>query len=377
MQILKYNFYHIYIDENLLNSSLIVNLCQKLNKRIVIVADSNLSGSYGKLLQNTLSQHGFSSEICEFEVQEQYKTRELKQQLEDWLLEKKYGRDTSLIALGGGIVTDLVGFLAATYCRGIPVIYLPTTLLAMVDASIGGKTGVNTPWGKNLIGTFTQPYAIGIDISTLKTLPDREWRNGIVEILKHSLLFDTSLFHTLQAIGSLTAFKTHTDLTGIIQRNCEIKQSIVTQDEHEYGIRQLLNFGHTIGHAIEILENYQITHGEAVAIGILVECYIAYLSCDLSKEVLNTVYKVLKQYELPLRTYVFADVEAFIMALCLDKKSIRSVPRFVLLKKIGEPYIESNCYTHEVNETNLRKALRWAAQMSQSNVHPVTLNPCD
>ncbi len=361
MTFLQYDSYQIHVDDNLLRSSVIANLCQKLNKRIVIMTDSHLSNTYGKRLQDTLKQTGILAEICVFDAGEQYKTRETKEKLEDWLLEKQYGRDTCLIALGGGVVTDMIGFLAATYCRGIPVIYFPTTLLAMVDASMGGKTGVNTPLGKNLIGTFTQPQFIGIDLSTLQTLSDREWRNGIVEMIKHSLIFDKSLFKRMQETPSLSVFKTRKDLAVLIQRNCEIKQSIVAQDEHEHHMRQLLNFGHTIGHAIETLENYRLAHGEAVAIGILVESYIAYLAGYLSEDILNTIYAVMQQYELPLRTQVFSNGDAFMAALCLDKKSIRSVPRFVLLGKIGEPYVNNNCYAHEISEEQLRKALKWAA----------------
>lgn len=360
MNPLQYDSYQIHVDENLLSSNLVTSICQKLNKRIVIMTDTHLSKTYGKLLQNTLSQTGVLTEMCVFDAGEQYKTRETKQELEDWLLERRYGRDTCLIALGGGVVTDMVGFLAATYCRGIPVIYLPTTLLAMVDASMGGKTGVNTPLGKNLIGTFTQPYFIGMDISVLHTLPDREWRNGIVEMVKHSLIFDESLFKRMQETPSLSVFKTRKDLAVLIQRNCQIKQSIVAQDEREHHMRQLLNFGHTIGHAIETLENYHMAHGEAVAIGILVESYIAYLAGYLSEEILSIIYDVIKQYELPLHTQVFSNCDTFMAALCLDKKSIRSVPRFVLLQKIGDPYVKDNCYAHEISEEQLIKALKWA-----------------
>lgn len=361
MTLLQFDSYRVYLDRHLLDSKLLADLCQELNKRIVIVTDSHLQDLYGKPLQISLDKHGISAEMCVFEAGEQHKTRETKQKLEDWLLGKQYSRDTCLLALGGGVVTDLVGFLAATYCRGIPVIYLPTTLLAMIDASMGGKTGVNTPQGKNLVGTFTQPRAIGMDTATLQTLPDREWRNGIVEMIKHGLVSDASLFSHMQETTTLSAFKERTDLLTLIQRNCEIKQSIVSQDEHEHHMRQLLNFGHTIGHAIETLEGYEIAHGEAVAIGMLVECYIALLAGYLSEDILNAVDTVLRQYDLPLHTQVFSEPHVFMEAMNLDKKSIRSVPRFVLLQAVGKPHVNSNLYVHTVSEQQLKQALEWAA----------------
>ena len=258
------------------------------------------------------------------------------------------------------MVTDLVGFLAATYCRGVPVIYLPTTLLAMVDASMGGKTGVNTPLGKNLIGTYTQPLAVCMDLSTLQTLPDCEWRNGIAEMIKHALIADAKLYQKMQASQSLSALKNRTDLVELIETNCFIKKTIVEQDEFEQHMRQLLNFGHTIGHAIETIEKYQIGHGEAVAIGMLVECHLAMQMGFISQSFIDQLHMVLQRYELPLKTHAFQNTEVFMQNLCLDKKSLLSIPQFVLLTDAGQPYVKEGCYTHPVKEEHLKQSIDWA-----------------
>lgn len=357
--------YDIYIGHSLFEANLFSDNFYQLKKRFVIITDSNLIDSLGKKLQAILQQQNLKTDLLSFPAGEMHKTRETKQILEDELLSKNYGRDTCLIALGGGVVTDMVGFIAATYCRGIPVIYIPTTLLAMVDASIGGKTGVNTPHGKNLIGTFTQPHAVFMDIDSLKTLPEKEWRNGVVEIIKHSLIADAAFFANLQ--NNMEKFKTHNIdfLENIIYISCLIKKIIVEQDEKEQGgIRQLLNFGHTIGHAIETIENYAISHGEAVAIGILVESYISVQLGFLSEDVLDQIFNLLRDYSLPLKTTAFENKNKAIFQklLSLDKKSINNIPRFVLLDSIGKPHRHNDAYTMPVDPVLINQALDWAAE---------------
>ena len=239
--------YPIYIGTDVLVTQW-VDYCRTLTQRLVMVTDSHLVNTLGCELKKRLMAENIHVELLHIPAGEANKTRETKQKLEDCLFEKNYGRDTCLIALGGGVITDLVGFVAATYCRGIPVMYLPTTLLAMVDASIGGKTGVDTRFGKNLIGAFYQPQAVFMDLSVLTSLPAHEFRNGMVEMLKHGLIKDKNLFRTLQEHAH------HMDepsfLLDVIYNSCLIKKNIIEQDERDLGIRQLLNFGHTIGHAI-------------------------------------------------------------------------------------------------------------------------------
>jgi len=364
MQTLSVNLntpYSIYFGHQLLNTSLLSNICFALNKRLLIITDNHLFPTLGKTLQSILQNKGLSVEQLSFPAGEIHKTRETKHKLEDELLKKNYGRDTCLIALGGGVVSDLVGFLGATYCRGIPVIYIPTTLLSMVDASIGGKTGVNTSQGKNLIGTFTQPHAVLIDTHTLTTLPDHEWRNGIVEIIKHALIADADLFFTLQKNSA--KIKQPEILMDIIYTNCLIKKNIVERDEKENGIRQTLNFGHTIGHAIETIENYRIGHGEAVAIGILVESYLSIKQGLLAENNLCTIEKILREYGLPLQTSAFQNKAQFHRALLHDKKNIHNKIHFVLLEKMGKTHCYNGRYSIPIDAAHLDQALNWASDV--------------
>lgn len=350
--------YSICIGQDLLANGLFSDYCYSLKKRLAIIHDDNESvKQIAQNIQTMLLQANLSIELLCFPSGEKYKTRETKQKLEDQLLDKQYGRDSCLIAVGGGVVSDLAGFLASTYCREIPCIYIPTTLLAMVDASIGGKTGVNTPHGKNLIGTFHQPKAVFMDVHTLKTLPKKEWRNGFAEIIKHSLIADATLFSLLTSFSTTQDQK---DLINIIHQSCLIKKSIVEQDEKELGLRQLLNYGHTIGHAIEKIENYNIAHGEAVAIGILVEAYLSVQCGFLSKNALTMIEKLLHDYQLPLKTHAFQNLNLFLNTLILDKKSKAKQAYFVLLDKIGQAHSESDQYSFCVEVNKLKNTLEWA-----------------
>lgn len=351
---------NLHVGLHLLTSPLFSSFCAGMKKRLVIITDNNLVELYGIALQRHLQTQGLQVDVLTFPAGDLHKTRETKAHMEDQLLQKQCGRDTCLLALGGGVVTDLVGFIGATYARGIPVIYLPTSLMAMVDASIGGKTGVNTPYGKNSIGTFTTPHAIFMDINTLTTLPEHEWRSGLVEIIKHSLIADAALFHHLKRIAPTLHSSSQQQQLEIIRRSYEIKQSIVEQDETEQGLRQVLNWGHTIGHAIETRENYHLSHGEAVGIGMLVEAYLAVQMGYLNPQILKDMHELLLTCGLPLKTAAFQDQEAFQALLCLDKKSLKATPRFVMLKDIGLTHEEQGRSTFPVEPPLLNQALAWA-----------------
>jgi 3-dehydroquinate synthase len=253
----------------------------------------------------------------------------------------------------------LGGFIASTYNRGIPLVMIPSSLLAMVDAGIGGKNGVDTPAGKNLIGTFYQPKQIIIDPDLLKTLPIREIRNGLVEMIKHALIADKDYF---------TFFQTHVDkileldseaLEQAIYQSGVIKKTIVEEDEKETGKRRLLNCGHTIAHALEHLSNYEIAHGEAVAIGIVIEGYAANRLGYLPMEDLNLIIDLFKRFGIPLRDISKINLADIINALILDKKSLKGKPRFVLLEKIGVPVAFDGQYCTTINEDQLLNALSW------------------
>jgi 3-dehydroquinate synthase len=267
----------------------------------------------------------------------QQKTRETKQQLEDELFKRKMGRDTTLIALGGGTTTDLIGFLASTYMRGVPVIYIPTTLLAMVDAAIGGKTGVDTPFGKNTIGTFYTPKAILIEPSFLQTLSPLEWKNGLAEILKYGLIDDETLFAAPQ------------DYASIIPRCIAIKEKIVKLDPQEKGLRRILNFGHTIGHALETQDN--IPHGLAVAVGCVAESYLSHILGYLSAADFARIRALYKQLDYPLRPLHSLST--------LDKKAKNGEIRFVLIDRIGHALEFNGEYCSTVPKSALDDLIRW------------------
>ena len=235
-----------------------------------------LSQTYMEInYRNLYLQLGLEAILFSFPNGEQHKSRATKEKLEDQLFEKELGRDICVIALGGGVTTDLGGYLAATYCRGVPLVMMPTSLLGMVDASIGGKTGVNTPYGKNLVGSIYQPKKVLIDPATLQSLPLKELRNGIVEMIKHGLILDRDYFTYLNEHADQLLELDLSILEKAIFESCRIKREIVEQDDRESGKRNLLNFGHTVGHALENLTHYSLAHGEAVAIGILVESHLA------------------------------------------------------------------------------------------------------
>jgi 3-dehydroquinate synthase len=351
--------YPIEIEENLLsNSEALISLLNRCAARFVIIADESTADLFGNELVQALSKYGLDIRMLTFPAGEENKTRWTKEILENQLLENKYGRDTCIIALGGGVTTDMAGYIAATYCRGVPLIMIPTSLLAMVDASLGGKTGVNVPAGKNLIGSIYQPQKVLIDISTLKSLPLTELRNGIVEMVKHGLIADAEYFDFLDKnYENILALDPET-MQKAIYDSCVIKNKIVEEDESEKGMRRLLNFGHTVAHALETVTRYAIPHGAAVAIGMLVEGHISMQMGHLDIMHLERIRKVLKQYNLPLKLPHSVDEQSMMDAMEMDKKSEGGKPRFVILKEIGAALNCENKYCSQVDEDLIRKALK-------------------
>lgn len=327
------------------------------HKNIAIVTHSGRCEEYARKIQQRLS--GKNCYIFTFEGGEQHKNRKTKEWIEDQLIEKKLGRDTLLIAVGGGVVTDLGGFIAATYCRGIPLIHVPTTLLAMVDASLGGKNGVNVSVGKNMIGTVYQPDKILIDPTVLQTLPLAELRNGIVEMIKHGLICDAAYFEFLKLHCEALLNLDPPILSEAIKRSCEIKLGIVEKDPFEKGLRRLLNLGHTIGHALELISHYTLPHGEAVAIGILAECHLSSELGFFNHSHLDTIRNLFLSYGLPLQLPDDYSFDKLINYLVLDKKSVNSKPRFVLLKDIGEALSFNEQYCYSVENELIQNALEW------------------
>ena len=325
----------------------------------VIISDDKVKTLYAEKLKMAFTENGFACLLLSFSAGEKSKTRATKELLEDKMLEKGFGADTCIIAIGGGVTSDLAGFIAATYCRGIPLVLIPTSFLAMVDASIGGKNGVNTPYGKNLIGTTTDPNKVIIDSDTLKTLDPKDLRDGFVEVIKHALIWDESLFDYLEKHAENLLSLDLLDIDEIIAKSCQIKVKIVLEDTQRKGIRNLLNFGHTIGHAIENLTNYELSHGEAVAIGILVESYIAFKLGVFDYPSIERIKNLFLKIRLPLKLQNKLAISDLLQAMTIDKKSLKKTPRFVIIDKIGSCL---NCdfeYCKSVDEAVIIDALDW------------------
>tara|TARA_B100001094_G_scaffold333356_1_gene411038 strand:+ start:3271 stop:4242 length:972 start_codon:yes stop_codon:yes gene_type:complete len=271
---------------------------------------------------------------------EQYKNLASLELIATTLLKKNFGRDTTLIALGGGVIGDLTGFAASCYQRGTDFIQMPTTLLAQVDASVGGKTAINHNLGKNMLGAFYQPRAVLIDIATLNTLPEREFVSGLAEVVKYGAIWDQQFFHWLEAHTQRIIDKDKEALCYLIKKCCEIKAYIVEQDEREHHIRALLNFGHTFAHAIEAQTHYQqYLHGEAVAIGM---CMAAQLSAHLdliSFADVERLRTLLKKLQIPLNLRHEASYDEYVTLMQRDKKNSQGSIHFVLLESLGKAKI--------------------------------------
>ncbi len=267
---------------------------------------------------------------------EKYKTLEWFERISAFLLEHNCGRDTCLMALGGGVIGDLTGFVAACYQRGVPFIQVPTTLLSQVDSSVGGKTAVNHPLGKNMIGAFYQPQAVFIDTVSLTTLPAREFSAGMAEVVKYGLIYDVALFAYIEEhVEPLKALDLE-PLQRVIARCCEIKAEIVAADEKETGLRALLNLGHTFGHAIEAEMGYGVwLHGEAVAAGMVMAARLAHLRGDLVPAEVERIIRLLARFDLPTQPPAEMTLERFMFHMQKDKKNKKGTIRFVLPSSFG------------------------------------------
>lgn len=346
----------VILEPHLLFSDSLCDEMQTRASHFALFCDEKVAAVIGKKWLAHLQKKGLQVSLFTFPSGEREKSRERKVQLEDLLFSQKLGGDTCLIALGGGVTTDLIGFLASTFCRGVPLINVPTTLLGMVDASIGGKTGVNTPFGKNLIGSFYPAERILIDPLLLQTLPSEEWTNGCAEVIKYALIFSPKLFKELKHWNPTDSRY----LEHIIHECIQIKGQVVEKDfEEKWGLRRILNFGHTIAHALETIENYKISHGEAVAIGMLVESRISLKKGLLSEQNFAEIEDLIRSFPFRLQLSPAVTLEAMQGALILDKKSRKKTPRFVLLEAIGTYGNFAGEYCSEVSEPILKESLKW------------------
>lgn len=292
---------------------------------------------------------------------EREKTREQWARLSDAMLEWGAGRDTTVVAIGGGVVCDLAGFVAATFMRGVPVVQVPTTLLAMVDASVGGKTGVDTAAGKNLVGAFHNPSAVIVDPDVLSTLPGPVFRSGLAEMIKHGVLASESYFDALHATLDELAGDNAASaelLPQLIADSIGIKAAVVIEDEREGGIRQTLNFGHTIAHAIELQAGYEMLHGDAVAIGMVVEAEIAASLGIANAEIVARIRDAASKAGLPTRVAANINLDAVLAATYGDKKARSGSARYSLPSRIGEMTIGDGAYSVRVADDIASAALK-------------------
>ena len=307
-----------------------------LGNSYFVITDSNVNKFFGKKLTQQLVKTGLKTTLISFPAGEASKTRQIKNALEDKLLELKAGRDSVIIALGGGVVGDMAGFLAATLHRGIPYVQIPTTLLAQVDSSIGGKVAVDHPKGKNLIGAFYQPKAVYIDSKVLSTLPVHEFYCGMAEVIKYGAILDTKFFEYLHKNSDTILSHDEATLNTIIKRCCELKRMVVEKDEKENDLRRILNFGHTVGHAIELLMNYKLSHGEAIAIGMMVETKISVSMGLIEPDSLPCMEFLLSMYHLPTTLPPQVQLQKLFTTTLLDKKAKAGAVHYTLLEEIGK-----------------------------------------
>ncbi|MDP9349058.1 MAG: 3-dehydroquinate synthase [Gemmatimonadota bacterium] len=329
--------YEILIGPGLLSSvPTVLSRCAPAY-RYAVITDHHVAELYANRLARTIHSTGQRTDIFAFRAGEEQKTRETWAELTDALLEAEVGRDSAVVALGGGVVGDMAGFVAATYMRGLPVLQVPTSLLAMIDASVGGKVGVDTPEGKNLVGAFHQPCAVVIDPELLRSLPPEHLRAGLAEAVKHGVIADREYLDWIEECADELLGGDVEALTRLIVRSVEIKAEVVSRDEREAGPRKLLNFGHTVGHAVEALSGYRLLHGEAVAIGMVAEARIAERIGVAGKGTAERLRRVLGRLGLPCSVPPHWTPEEVVARTRSDKKARSGKVEYALVSGPGVP----------------------------------------
>lgn len=346
--------YEILIGENLLERTARLIEPLALGQRGVVISDSNVVALYATRICEALRRGG--REVTTLVIPAGEATKSLRQA--NRLLEKlpslELDRQSFVVALGGGVVGDLAGFVAAVYLRGIQLIQVPTTLLAMVDSSVGGKTGVNLPQGKNLVGAFYQPRRVIADTATLRTLPKRELRAGFAEVIKYGAICDAAFFRWLERHYREVLRLERNAIRRAVRRCCELKAQVVSADERESGLRAILNFGHTVGHALETSAGYEgLLHGEAVAVGMCCAARLSVKRAGLKQEDALRLEALIKACGLPTRLGSRFRVETLRETMRLDKKARAGKVRFVLLKRLGAAFVSD-----EVTDADLEEVLR-------------------
>jgi 3-dehydroquinate synthase len=334
--------YEIRIGKDIIDRMALIIAKSHKAGRYVVITDNCVGSLYGKKFLSRLKDVGLNVHAIEFSAGEASKNINTVLDITEKLIKLEADRETCLIALGGGVVGDMAGFIASIFMRSVPYIQIPTTLIAQVDSSIGGKTGVDLPCGKNLLGTFYQPCAVFADLSFLETLPEKEFNNGLSEIIKYGAIDDEKMFRTLENNMEAIKAKDPKLMLGIVENCCQIKKSVVEIDEREQGLRRILNFGHTLGHALETISQYAITHGEGVALGMIAAARISEKMGYLEGNETKRIESLIRLAGLPVKMPKSLDGEKIIAQLKMDKKKKGDIIHFVLLKKIGMPFISGN-----------------------------------
>ncbi|MBI5502327.1 MAG: 3-dehydroquinate synthase [Deltaproteobacteria bacterium] len=318
-----------------------------------VIADRRVLRLHGGAVLRRLARCTGVVRVFSFPPGERSKTRETKAVLEDGLLRARLGRDTCVVALGGGVALDLAGFVAATYLRGVPSLYLPTTLLAQIDAAVGGKTGVDVPAGKNLVGAFHFPAAVLIDPRFLRTLPPVEWRCGLAELVKHAVLGDAGLFAGLERAAARMR-EPHAPGPGLLEAALRVKLGVVRRDPYERGVRAVLNFGHTVGHAIEAASGHRVPHGLAVAAGMVVEADVAAARGVFPAAERDRLVGLLVRLRLP--TAHRGPFSRLVPYLSVDKKNRAGAIHVALPRALGTAVRARGGWTVPVSLAELRRA---------------------
>ncbi len=350
--------YPVYIGRDLLADTGL--LAQHVaGSQVVIVSNATVAPLYVERVRSALGARQLVTEVV-LPDGEQYKTLDTLSEIFDRVMADKHNRSTTFVAVGGGVVGDITGFAAASYQRGVNFIQIPTTLLSQVDSSVGGKTGVNHPLGKNMIGAFYQPKAVLIDINTLQTLPARELSAGLAEVVKYGLISDQPFYRWLQEHMPRLLAREEAALAEAIERSCSIKAEVVAADEREGGIRAILNLGHTFGHAIETGQGYgQWLHGEAVAAGMLLALELSARRGWIAGAEVDDFRELLLGMHLPVSAPADMDADAFLALMSRDKKVMDGRLRLILLEDIGRA-----CIVDDTTERELRDLLQGAADGS-------------
>jgi 3-dehydroquinate synthase len=320
--------------------------------RVALVSNPTVYALYGNALLDSLKKAGLDPAVVTIPDGEEYKEILWAYHIYGELLKHRLDRSSALIALGGGVIGDMTGFVASTYMRGISLVQVPTTLLAQVDSSVGGKTGVNHPEGKNMIGTFHQPRIVWADVDTLRTLPGREFLAGMAEVIKYGVIWDETFFEFLEENREKILGLDSGAMQFIIRRSCEIKAEVVSRDEREGGLRAILNYGHTIGHALETATGYTThLHGEAVAMGMYCEALLSSLLGLTDRKAAERIGSLIDAYGLPSRMPPGVDEERIISSMQLDKKAVAGQLKFVLPERIGSVVVKGVSDSEKILES--------------------------